>query len=156
MNNEVKSFFEPILKEKKRVLAIDFGSKQIGFAISSADFKIAFPLIVIENKGIKTNLVQIQKLIKENNIGGFIIGLPQKMSGIDSDISIQVQNFSNNLKENINLPQIFWDERFSSQFMQKQLINEFDMSRGKRKKIIDKLAASYFLQGALDYFNNVK
>ncbi|MDR1691704.1 MAG: Holliday junction resolvase RuvX [Rickettsiales bacterium] len=149
----MKEFFQNLQTQNKRLLSIDFGVKRIGFAISDPELKIAFPLTVIENKGIKHNVAEIQKILEKNNVGGFLIGKPTKMSGADSDIAFLVENFANHLSQNIGIPILFWDERFSSSVMQRELIENFDMSRQKRKKIIDKLAASYFLQGALDYYN---
>ena len=90
------------------------------------------------------------EVIAEKEIGGLVYGLPLQMNGEEGEIAKEVRTFAEKLAKEIDLPYIFWDERLSSSAVEKFLIKEVDMSRGKRKKILDASAAAYILQGALD------
>ncbi len=152
MQNDIKEIFSEIQKSGQRLLAIDFGLKRIGLAHSDYDFKIGLPLEVIENSGAQQTFKRLQQVIEEYSIGGIVIGLPTRTSGEEHTLTFLVKNFKEKLEEVIHLPIVMWDERFSSLVMERQLIEVADMSRAKRKKVLDKLAAGYFLQGALDYY----
>ena len=95
-------------------------------------------------------MAEIKRIVVEKEIGGIVYGLPLQMNGTEGDISKEVRAFAEKLAQEISLPYMFWDERLSSSAMERFLINEVDMSRKKRKKVLDASAAAYILQGALD------
>ena len=133
---------------KGRLLGFDFGEKRIGVAVSDIGQDIASSLVVIDNN--KELFNKIDKIINEYNPSGFVIGLPKNLDGAIGTISDKVYNFGIEIHNKFNLPIAFYDERFSSKLAENILI-EFDLSRNKRKKVIDKLAAAHILQNALDF-----
>ena len=143
-----------IKKELNRpILSLDYGEKRIGIAISDNECSIALPSEVLERNKTDKDFLYIKELIEKNNIQAVLIGMPYNMDGSEGEKCETVKNFANKLLEFIDINIIFWDERFSTQAQEKILIDN-DLSRKKRKKIIDKLAASYFLQSFLDFLKN--
>jgi putative Holliday junction resolvase len=151
-----KSVSEPLtikglkaaLPPRSRLLGLDVGSKTIGLAMSDTTFTIATPMEIIRRKRFKDDLKRLQDIVSENNVGGFVIGWPVNMDGSEGPRCQSTRAFSQNLAEKIDLPQAFWDERLSTAAVERTLI-EADSSRARRKEVVDKLAASYILQGAL-------
>ena len=143
------------LKEKykntdKRFLGIDYGIKNIGIAISDTSRFIATPLITIPNNP-KETMGKLQTIIDENNISVIVIGLPLLMNGQVGDMAEKVKSFGKLLKQNfLNLDICYFDERLTSKKVENMLIKTFDLSREKRKKILDKMAAAEILQSVLD------
>ena len=135
------------------ILSLDYGEKRIGIAISDSKCSIALPSETYERD--KTNKVfsYIKEFIKENNVQAVLIGMPYNMDGSEGEKCQNVRIFSKKLLESIDINIIFWDERFSTQ-VQEEILIENNLSRKKRKKVIDKLAASYFLQSFLDFLGN--
>ena len=136
------------LPPRSRLLGLDVGSKTIGLALSDTTFTIATPMEIIRRKRFKDDLKRLQDIVSENNVGGFVIGWPVNMDGSEGPRCQSTRAFSQNLAEKIDLPQAFWDERLSTAAVERTLI-EADSSRARRKEVVDKLAASYILQGAL-------
>ena len=132
-----------------RVLGLDLGSKTIGVAISDEFGWTAQALEVIQRKGMIRDIERIKQLIKEYQIGDIVIGLPKNMNGKEGEQAKKVQRFLEELQTKVNLPIKTWDERLSTVMAEKTLL-EGDLSRAKRKKIIDKAAAQVILQGYLD------
>ncbi len=132
-----------------RVLGLDVGSKTIGVAISDEFGWTAQALEVIQRKGMSRDIERIKQLIKEYQVGDIIIGLPKNMNGKEGEQAKKVQGFLEGLQTKVNLPIRTWDERLSTAMAEKTLL-EGDLSRAKRKKIIDKVAAQVILQGYLD------
>ena len=93
---------------------------------------------------------RLSVLIAEENVGGLVLGLPVQMDGTEGRRCQSVRQFANNLLEHIDLPIAFWDERLSTKAVERVLIDEADMTRKRRAELIDKMAAAYILQGALD------
>tara|TARA_Y100000590_G_scaffold39466_1_gene42235 strand:- start:986 stop:1447 length:462 start_codon:yes stop_codon:yes gene_type:complete len=137
----------------KPILSIDYGEKRIGIAISDKNCSIAFPNDVLERKTVKKDFIYIKELINTNDIQAIVIGMPYNMNGSENEKCKDVKNFTNKLLEFIEINIIYWDERFSTKAQERILIDN-DLSRKKRKKVIDKLAASYFLQTFLDFLKN--
>ncbi len=143
------------LKEKykntdKRFLGIDYGIKNIGIAISDTSRFIATPLITIPNTP-KETMEKLKTIIDENNISVIVIGLPLLMNGQVGDMAEKVKSFGELLKQNfLNLDICYFDERLTSKKVENMLIKTFDLSREKRKKILDKIAAAEILQSVLD------
>ena len=136
---------------EKRFLGIDYGSNNIGIAISDVSRIIASPYSVIKNVDINKSTVQIQKIVDEMDVSAIFIGLPLQMDGSLGDMAQKVQNFAKIIQNTIsNIELVFIDERLTSKMTERMLINDFDLSRNKRKQVIDKLSAAQILQTALD------
>tara|TARA_B100000949_G_scaffold171870_1_gene152336 strand:- start:1205 stop:1666 length:462 start_codon:yes stop_codon:yes gene_type:complete len=143
-----------IKKELNRpILSLDYGERKVGIAISDTNCSIALPSEVYERNKTNKDFLYIKEFIIKNNIQAVLIGMPYNMDGSEGEKCETVKNFTNKLLEFIDINIIFWDERFSTQAQERILIDK-DLSRKKRKKIIDKLAASYFLQAFLDFLKN--
>ena len=143
-----------IKKESNRpILSLDYGEKRIGIAISDNKCSIALPSEVLERNKTNKDFLYIKDFIEKNDIQAVLIGMPYNMNGTEGEKCKIVKNFSKKLLEFINISIIYWDERLSTVAQEKILINK-DVSRKKRKKVIDKLAAAYFLQSFLDFLKN--
>ena len=145
MNNLRKT-----VKRGERLLGLDLGSKTIGLAISDSGFMIASPLETIRRKKFTLDALALKAIIDERQIGGLVLGLPKNMDGSDGPRVQSTRQFAANLLERFDIPIAFWDERLSTMAVERLLGNEADMSRQKRRAVVDKMAASYILQGALD------
>ena len=145
MNNLRKT-----VKRGERLLGLDLGSKTIGLAISDSGFMIASPLETIRRKKFTSDVLALKAIIDERQIGGLVLGLPKNMDGSDGPRVQSTRQFVANLLERFDIPIAFWDERLSTIAVERVLVNEADMSRQKRSAVVDKMAASYILQGALD------
>ncbi|UTW54251.1 Holliday junction resolvase RuvX [Kordiimonas sp. SCSIO 12610] len=141
---EIKS----AIPNRKRLLGLDVGSKTIGLALSDTMLMIATPMEIIRRKRFKDDAARLEEIVKAEDVGGFIIGWPVNMDGSEGPRCQSTRAFSDNLYAKIPLPQAFWDERLSTAAVERTLI-EADSSRARRKEVVDKLAASYILQGAL-------
>ena len=144
-----------ILESKKRLIGIDLGTKTIGLAISDPSMTIASPLETINRKKIKIDLERIQKLVDEFEVHGVILGYPINMNYTVGPRTQSTISFAHEMEKVIAIPIILWDERLSTLAAEKVLIDA-DLSRKKRKQVIDKMAATYILQGALDRLRNHK
>lgn len=133
----------------KRLLGFDVGEKTIGVALSDALFMVATPYILISRKKWMQDLEVIKKIISTENVYGVVIGLPLNMDGSEGPKCQSVRQFARNLLKEVDLPVIFWDERLSTVAVTRTLLDA-DMSRAKRKDNVDKMAASFILQGFLD------
>ena len=138
------------IKRGERLLGLDLGSKTIGLAISDSGFMIASPLDTIRRKKFTADALALKAIIDERQIGGLVLGLPKNMDGSDGPRVQSTRQFATNLLERFDIPVAFWDERLSTMAVERVLVNEADMSRRKRNAVVDKMAASYILQGALD------
>jgi len=130
----------------------------IGVAISDPALRVASPLTSIQRKKFAEDAVALVKIIIERNIGGLIVGLPKNMDGSEGPAAQSARAFVRNLLErgllpDPALPVAFWDERLSSAAVERFLVED-DMSRQRRGTVIDKMAAAYILQGALDSLRN--
>ena len=138
---------------KVRLLGLDLGSKKIGVSICDENQSIATPYKTII-KNTNNDLVNnLKEIIEENNIKGIIIGNPINMDGTLGKSSQSVKDVVNNLSKFIKLPICLWDERLST-VGAFNLSSQLDIKVTKREKDIDKNAAAFILQGALDYLNN--
>src|ERR1700674_3448887 len=132
-----------------RLLGLDVGSKTIGLSISDSGLSVASPLTTIRRAKFAAAAAAIGKVIAERGIGGLVIGLPIGMDGSEGPRCQSVRQFGTNLLGLIDLPVAFWDERFSTIGAERPL-REAEMSHRRRGDVIDKMAAAYILQGALD------
>lgn len=140
------------------VLGLDYGSTVVGVAVSDPSLMIASPLTSIKRTKFTNDALALGKLITERRAGALIVGLPKNMDGSEGATAQSARAFVRNLLERGNMPiadmpVAFWDERLSTAAVERFLIGE-DMSRRRRDEIIDKSAAAYILQGALDALRN--
>ncbi len=142
--------FKKILPVNKAVLGFDFGEKRLGVAVSDLSKIVASSHKIIYRNSFDKDLSEIQNIIKEKEIGAIVYGLPLQMNGEEGYTAKLVREFADKIATQVDLPYFFWDERLSSSAVEGFLIKEFDLSRQKRKKILDASAASYILQGFLD------
>ena len=145
--------FKTNIGNNSRLLGIDPGNKNIGFAICDENKKVATPYKIIKKGKFAILLDEINLLIKENNIKGIVIGNPINMDGSMSQSSQSATDFAKNLSKNITLPITMWDERLSSEATFK-ITKELGTNTTNRVKKLDKNAAAYILQGAIDYLSN--
>ncbi len=136
------------LKTGQRLLGLDIGSKTIGLALSDTTLTIATPMETIRRTKFKNDVARLQEIVSAQDVGGFVLGWPVNMDGSEGPRCQSTMAFSRNLAEKIALPQALWDERLSTSAVERTLI-EADRSRARRKELVDKMAASYILQGAL-------
>ena len=145
--------FKTIIKNNSRLLGIDPGNKNIGLAICDENKKVATPLKTIQKDSFYILIKEISEIIKENNIKGIIIGNPINMDGIAGKSSQSVNDFAKNLSKNITTPITLWDERLSSEGSFK-ITKELGTNVSNRVNKLDKNAAAFILQGAIDYLSN--
>ncbi len=142
--------FKQQLKPYKAVLGFDYGAKRLGVAVSDLLQMVATSYKIIYRSSWEKDWEEIRRIIEEKEIGGIVLGLPLQMNGEEGEMAQEVRAFAAKLSEQTNLPILFWDERLSSSAVENFLIKEVDLSRSKRKKVLDAGAAAYILQGALD------
>ncbi|MHA1538164.1 MAG: Holliday junction resolvase RuvX [Alphaproteobacteria bacterium] len=133
-----------------RLLGLDVGEKTIGLAISDSAYTIGSPLETIRRGKFTKDAERISELVEEKEVGGLVIGFPINMDGSEGPRCQSVRQFSQNLEKILGIPYVFWDERLSTAVVERMLVEEADMSRKRRAQVVDKLAAAYILQGALD------
>lgn len=138
------------LPKGKRLLCLDVGSTTIGLALSDTRRSIASPLETIERKKFAKDLEQLQKIIASHDVGGLVIGYPVNMDGSLGPRAQSTRTFASTLGKTIDLPMFLWDERMSTMAVNRMMEDEADLSRQRRAELVDKLAASYMLQGFLD------
>ncbi|MBQ9236055.1 MAG: Holliday junction resolvase RuvX [Alphaproteobacteria bacterium] len=143
---ELKSQLPP----HRALLAFDYGEKRLGVAVSDLLLLTANPLPIIQRHSETQDLAQIKKIITEKEVGALVYGLPLQMDGSEGTTAAAARKFAVKVASQIPLPYIFWDERLSSKAVENFLIREVDMSRAKRRQILDSSAACYILQGVLD------
>ncbi len=133
-----------------RIMGLDVGEKTIGIAVSDALGLTAQGLEVIRRTGsIEQDLQRLKEVVQEKEINKIVIGMPRNMNGSYGPQSEKVQKFAEIIKAELNLPLETWDERLTTVEAERLLVSA-DMSRAKRRKVIDKMAASLILQGYLD------
>lgn len=139
-----------LLARESRLLGFDVGKKTVGLALSDVRRKVASPMETIRRTRLAADLARIKALALEHGVGGFVIGLPVALDGRESPRCQSVRQYAADLLKECDLPLAFFDERFSTAAVERFLIDEADMSRARRKQVVDKMAAAYILQGALD------
>jgi putative holliday junction resolvase len=132
-----------------KLLGLDLGTKTIGVAVSDGLRYTATPLETIARTKFTADAARLLELVAENAAVAFVLGLPLNMDGSEGPRAQSTRAFARNLAQKTPLPVIFWDERLSTSAVTRMLI-EADTRRDKRAQVVDKLAASYILQGFLD------
>lgn len=133
----------------RRLMGLDLGSKTIGVATSDRTRMIATPIETIARKKFTQDAERLLTIIAAENIGLIILGLPVNMDGTEGPRCQSTRSFARNLARLSPIPVVFWDERLSTAAVERMLI-QADASRAKRDEVIDKLAAAWILQAALD------
>ncbi|TQV80960.1 Holliday junction resolvase RuvX [Denitrobaculum tricleocarpae] len=139
-----------------RLLGLDPGTKTIGLAISDGGFMVASPIGTIKRSKFTKDAKELAGICKEREVGGLIMGLPVNMDGTEGPRCQSVRQLAQNLidKAGFTQPIAFWDERLSTSAVERFLVGEADMTRKRRADVVDKMAAAYILQGALDALAN--
>ena len=145
--------FKNKITKKSRLLGLDLGSKRIGVAICDDRRSIATPFRTINKEGVVRFIDELKLIIKENNIEGIIVGNPINMDGSLSRSSQSIKDVCKNILKNIDIPLCLWDERLST-VGAFNLSSQLDVNVSKKVKSIDKNAAAFILQGAIDYLKN--
>ena len=145
--------FKNKLSSGSRLLGIDLGTKRIGVAISDYNQKIATPLQTLDKSKQGKLIDQLESIITEYDIKGIIIGNPINMDGTYGKSSQSAKDIAINISNKIDIPVSLWDERLST-VGAFNLSSELDINVSKREKDIDKFAAAFILQGALDFIQN--
>jgi len=141
------------LSTRSRLIGLDLGSKRIGIGICDENHKIATPFKTVIKTNLDDFIKQLKEIIEENNIKGIIVGNPVNMDGSFGKSSQSVKDTVINLEKFIDIPITLWDERLST-VGAFNISSQLDINVSKREKDIDKNAAAFILQGALDYLNN--
>ena len=137
------------LPPKGRLIGLDLGAKTIGLAVSDVERRLASPLKTLARQAFQKDADALIAVFAEFYVAGIILGLPLDLEGRDGPRAQSTRAFARNLATRTDLPIAYWDERFSTAAVTRSLI-ENDVSRARRAKVVDKLAAAYILQGALD------
>ena len=132
-----------------RIMALDVGSRTIGIACSDALLMTAQGIETIRRTSLENDFNRLRELISEYEVHELVVGMPKNMNGTKGDRAEKTEEFVEKIKAVIDLPVTFWDERLSTVMAERQLIAA-DVSRKKRKGVIDKMAAVVILQGYLD------
>lgn len=133
----------------QRLLGLDLGEKTIGIALSDTTCTVATPLTTLKRSKFTADAAIILKLIQDHGIGGIIVGLPLKMDGTDGPSAQSARAFARNFAGRSDRPIVLVDERLSTAAVTRTLL-EADASRKRRARVVDKMAAAYILQNALD------
>jgi putative holliday junction resolvase len=134
---------------KGRLIGLDLGTKTIGLAISDVERRLASPLRTLPRGAFSKDAEALAAIFSEFDVVGIVLGLPLDLDGRDNPRAQSTRAFARNLATRISLPIVFWDERFSTAAVTRALIAN-DVSRARRAQVVDKMAAAYILQGALD------
>jgi putative Holliday junction resolvase len=142
------ALFSETLPERGRLIGLDVGTKTIGTALCDAMWTIASPADLIRRTKFGADKTALEALIERQAVRGIVIGLPLNLDGTDSPRTQSTRAFARNM-DVVGLPILMWDERWSTAAVTRTLIDA-DASRARRADLVDKLAASYILQGAID------
>ena len=140
--------FREALPGGGRLAGLDVGTKTIGVALCDSGWTIATPAELIKREKFAADLGRLKSLAEAQKVAGIVIGLPLNLDGSESPRTQSVRAFARNL-EPLGLPILLWDERWSTQAVTRTLIDA-DASRARRAELVDKMAAAYILQGAID------
>ena len=138
------------LPPKRRLMGLDPGSKTVGVALSDLSRMVASPAESLKRGKFRDLAARLEVLMQTEEVGGLVVGLPLNMDGSEGPSAQSARQFAENLAARLKAPVALWDERLSTAAVERALI-EGDLSRRRRSQLVDKLAAAYILQGALDY-----
>ncbi|TZG29089.1 Holliday junction resolvase RuvX [Sphingomonas montanisoli] len=140
--------FRQSLPDRGRLVGLDVGTKTIGIALCDAGWTIASPAETILRTKFSVDAAKLRAIVAAQSVKGIVVGLPLNLDGTDSTRTQSVRQFARNI-DALGLPILLWDERWSTAAVTRTLL-EADASRARRAELVDKLAAAYILQGAID------
>lgn len=147
--------FVAAIPARAALAGLDFGDKTIGVAVSDRMLSVGTPLQTIRRDKFTTDAAQLLTILTAREIGGIVLGLPRNMDGSEGPRCQKTRAFARNLSRLTDLPITYWDERLSTVAAERALL-EADTSRRRRAEVIDHVAASYILQGALDRLAHIR
>jgi putative Holliday junction resolvase len=139
----------PLLPRGLRLLGLDLGEKTIGIALSDTLLTIATPMETLRRGKFSVDAIKLDEIIAKQGVGGLVVGLPLNMDGSEGPSAQSARAFGRNFEKRSPLPIVFWDERLSTAAVTRTLLDA-DASRKRRAEVVDKMAAAFILQGALD------
>ena len=145
----------PLLRTGQRLAGLDVGTKTIGVALSDVMRSLATPLETIKRGKFAPDADRLFALAARYDVGAFVVGLPLSMDGSEGPRCQSVRQFAANLLERQDIALAFQDERLSTAAVERVLIDDLDMTRKRRGEVVDRAAAAYILQGALDRLANL-
>ena len=143
------------LGRSQRLMGIDLGTKTIGLALSDVERRLASPLLTIRRTKFTVDAARLLGEAEKFTVAAFVIGLPLNMDGSEGPRAQSTRAFVRQCAALTSLPFVFWDERLSTAAVTRSLIEQ-DLSRARRAEVVDRMAAAYILQGALDRLNNLR
>ena len=149
------SEFLAVTPEMTALMGLDLGEKTIGVAVCDAFRSIATPRETIRRKKFGLDATRLEALIDESNVAGLVLGFPKNMDGSEGPRCQSTRAFARNFTARRDMPVLLWDERLSTVAAERALL-EADTSRKRRAELIDHVAASYILQGALDRMAHIR
>jgi putative holliday junction resolvase len=132
-----------------RLLGVDLGSKTIGLALTDVERRVATPFETVKRSKFAADAARLKAIAAEHGVAGLVVGLPLNMDGSEGPRAQSTRAFVRNLEAVVSLPVVLWDERLTTAAVTRTLI-EADASRARRAALVDKMAAAFLLQGALD------
>jgi putative Holliday junction resolvase len=145
---------KPALAPGARLLGLDLGEKTIGIALSDTRLTVATPMETLKRGKFAADAATLDKIIAEQKAGGLVVGLPLNMDGSDGPSAQSARAFARNFAARSAVPVLLWDERLSTAAVTRTLLDA-DTSRRRRSQVVDKMAAAYILQGALERLRRV-
>jgi putative Holliday junction resolvase len=145
----------PLLAREARLLGLDVGTKTIGMALSDVTRSVATPYDTNKSSKLTADAKTIREVVEKNQVGALVIGLPLNLDGSEGPRAQSTRAFARNLAAHVEVPMVFWDERLSTAAVERHLI-EADVSRKRRAELVDRMAAAYILQGALERLRRLR
>ena len=142
--------FKTLLAPTGRLVGLDVGTETIGVAVSDARRVVASPDLTLYRRKWSEDAAALSAMMEKQDIAGFVVGYPLNMDGSTGPRAQATRAFARNLQAEFPLPLLLWDERLSTAAVNRMMIDEMDINRKRRAELVDKLAASYILQGVLD------
>jgi len=149
-NGKTNKYHINSLTPRGVLLGLDLGTKTIGIAVCNPEQTVATPVETIKRRKFSVDIQSILSFASQRNAVGLVVGLPLNMDGTEGPRAQSTRAFVRNAEKLTDLPIAFWDERYSTKVMEREMI-ALDTSRSKRADLIDQMAASYILQGAIDF-----
>lgn len=138
-----------------RLLGFDLGEKTIGLALSDTSRSVATPMQTLPRGKFSADAAVVERIILQHGVGGLVVGLPLNMDGSDGPSAQSARAFARNFAARVDIPILLQDERLSTVAVTRTLIDS-DASRRRRSQVVDKMAAAYILQGALDRLRHME
>lgn len=150
-----------VLTDGRRLLCLDLGTKTIGMAVSDPGLTVASPIDTIRRGRIDADVASLARVMAEYSIGALVLGLPLNMDGTEGPRAQATRAFVRNLRHReatlpVPVRAVLWDERLSTAAVQRFMTDEADMTRKRRGEVVDKMAAAFILQGALDALSHLR